>query len=110
MPWTAPVNLASAGAMTTLKRIGVSRGTTTSRGVRADNAKRRRASVANGVVSERVREPRSVTGVGGAVVMAVTGISFWGSGGEAVAGETEVDVVEGRRTGADAAGGEVEVG
>ena len=63
---------ASAGAITTLNKIGVMRGTTISRGVRALRAKRRRASVANGVKSERVGRGSAVPmAVGGAVVMAV---------------------------------------
>src|SRR4051812_13124604 len=110
MPRMDPVTFARAGAMTTLNRIGVNNGTTISRGVRAESAKRLRVSVANGVVSERARGRRRATGVGGAVVMAVTGISFGWSGGEPVAGQAQIHVVERRRTGADAAGRELEVG
>src|SRR5438067_1441080 len=59
MPWMAPVTLAKAGAITTLNRIGVRRGTTISRGVRADRAKRRRVRVANGPARERGARWRS---------------------------------------------------
>src|SRR5437879_3025241 len=47
MPRKAPMVLARAGAMTTAKSTGVSRGTRISRGVRALRARRRRDRVAN---------------------------------------------------------------
>src|SRR5207245_520616 len=111
MPRMAPVTLARAGAMTTLNRIGVMSCTTISRGVWAESAKRRLVSVASGVVSERAAGRGSATRgrVGGAVVMAVIGLLLSKSGSQAATGEAQVHVVQGRRAGADAAGGDVEV-
>ena len=59
----------SAGAMTSANRIGVSSGTSTSRGVCALSARRRRASVVK-AVSERLLagRVRRMTGTGGAMV------------------------------------------
>src|SRR5581483_154145 len=109
MPWMAPVTFASAGAMTTLNRIGVISGTMISRGVWALRAKRRLVKVASGAAIGRARRRVRVTGAGGAVVMAVMGV-LSRSGGEAVAGQPQIHVVERRRAGADAAGGDVQVG
>src|SRR5438270_275918 len=113
MPRRLPTDLARAGAMTTANSTGVSRGTTISRGVWALRAKRRRASVARApslgapLGAGATIEP----GNAGAVVIAAMVFSLGtGSGGEAVAGETEVDIVERGRPGADPGGGQVKVG
>src|SRR5437016_1853529 len=96
--------------MTTLNRIGVIRGTTISRGVRALSASRRRASVANGVSNERLgRGSATSIGVGGAVVMAVMR-TLLESGGEAIAGQSQVHVVERWAAGAHPFGGDTELG
>src|SRR5437588_6186649 len=110
MPWMAPVTLARAGAITTLKRIGVRSGTTISRGVRADRAKRRRVRVANGPARERGARWRSGTVAGGRVVMAVIGLLVERSGGETVARQPQVHVVERRPARAHAVGGDAQVG
>src|SRR5437763_4115727 len=110
MPWMAPVTLAKAGAITTLNRIGVRRGTTISRGVRADRAKRRRVRVANGPARERGARWRSGMVAGGTVVMAVIGLLVEKSGGETVARQPQVHVVERRPAGAHAFGRDAQVG
>src|SRR5438067_13861695 len=111
MPRTAPVTFASAGAMTTLKRMGVSSGTTTSRGVRALRAKRRPVNVLNGVSSEGFGGCAGArVAVGGVVVIAVMGFSWKRSGGEAVAAQMEVHVVESRPAGAHRVCGYAELG
>src|SRR5262249_30019071 len=78
--------------------IGVSRGTTSSRGVRAVSWKRRPASVAS--------EPNGRTRAEGAAGTAISSVDIdapFASGccGERVAGQAQVDVVEGRPACAD---------
>src|SRR5690242_20003281 len=91
---------ASAGAITRAKSTGVSNGVTSSRGVRTLRAKRRRVSATSAVpfgvsnVGAVVGRHRA-RGVEVMVVVMVLGGSL-GSGGEAVAGEAQVHVVEGR--------------
>src|SRR5438132_1549463 len=109
MPRTACAVFASAGAIIDANRIGVSNGTTISRGVRALRSIRRRASVANA-------RPRSVRAMldlsrlrtGSGVVMVVmvvmASLSFGRSRGALVAGEVEVDVIERRGAHGDALG------
>src|SRR2546427_2649186 len=104
MPRTACAVFASAGAITDANRIGVSNGTTISRGVRALRSIRRRASVANA----RPRSVRAMLDLSGSrtgrgVVMVVMALSPSGrSRGALVAGEVEVDVVERRGAHGDA--------
>src|ERR687887_1590957 len=78
----------SAGAITRANSTGVKSGTRIWRGVRAVRAARRWASVAS---------------AGRAVMVTPLGS---GSLGEAIAGEPQVDIVEGGLAGADGAGGE----
>src|SRR2546423_7029398 len=67
-----PTILASAGAMTTANRIGVSRGTSSSRGVLALRAKRRRESVTKALSCfTRAGGGPTLVGVGTVVVMVV---------------------------------------
>ena len=67
-----PTILASAGAMTTANRIGVSRGTSSSRGVLALSANRRRESVAKALSCfTRAGGGPSRVGAGTVVVMVV---------------------------------------
>ena len=67
-----PTILASAGAMTTANRIGVSRGTSSSRGVLALSANRRRESVAKALSGfTRAGGGPSRVGAGTVVVMVV---------------------------------------
>src|SRR5438270_3427564 len=113
MPLVAGMALASAGAITSANRMGVSSGTRTSRGVLALSEARRRARVANAVSSEgrlaSTATPERVRG--GLVVRVVTvmlrsvGECWWADalGGEAGAGELEVDVVERGRSGGERA-------
>src|SRR3954451_23608870 len=94
---------ASAGAITSAKRTGVSNGTSSYRGVRALRASRRRVSVANAASAPVVvgRSRRTATGV--TVTVEVDMAPPWKrsvSGGEGVAGEAEIDVIEGWRSGA----------
>src|SRR5205823_10589263 len=83
--------------MTSANMIGVSSGTTSSRGVRAVSWKRRRASVASGW------KPRARAGCGNATAVVTADIGSLLSGGsrEAVAGEAQVHVVKSRRARAD---------
>src|SRR5262245_35935347 len=84
--------------MTSANMIGVSNGTTSSRGVRAVSWKRRRARVASGP-NGRVRAGR---GAGGAVSRLVTASPFGSAGrGERIAGQPQVDVIESRFARAD---------
>ena len=74
---------------------GVSSGTKSSRGVRALSAKRRRASVASGdAARRRVGATRRGSWCGAMAVMGSPSRSVRRPGGEAVAGEPQVDVVE----------------
>src|SRR3954447_25491426 len=100
----------SAGAITSANRIGVSIGTAIWRGLWAVSAARRDASVRSARL-RRVRGGagmRALSGAGGATVVAMV-VSFRGrdSGGdEAVAGQAQVDVVEGRPAAGDRARGD----
>src|SRR6478672_7945877 len=96
---------ASAGAITRANRIGVSKGTSSSRGVRALSANRRRVRVANAAGAPVVKPRRTATG-GAVTVETDMSAPFQGSGsgGERVAGEAQVDVVEGRWSGAGRGG------
>src|SRR6266536_2268410 len=78
--------------------IGVRSGTNSSRGVRAVSWKRRRASVASGLSA------REGAGGAGIAISAVDISLLLGSSGERVAGQPQVDVVEGGLAGADRAG------
>src|SRR5437763_15350845 len=82
-----PTVFASAGAMTTAKSTGVSRGTKSSLGVRAESENRRRDSVASGAnqLVEAVERPTRDLGAGGAVVTADMVVPPSGSGGQAAA-------------------------
>ena len=71
----------SAGAITSANMIGVSSGTTSSRGVRAVSWKRRRASVASGP---------SETGVGRGVEIAISAVDKGFSFQAAAASESPV--------------------
>src|SRR2546423_10751743 len=108
--------------MTTANSTGVRSGTSSSLGVRALSANRRRARVTN-VVRVFVRAARGgptpvvvsvgtgVVSVGTGVVMVVMGApSERCSRREAVAGETEIDVVERRPASADRRGRDAETG
>src|SRR5689334_21824918 len=103
---------ASAGAITSANRTGVSKGTTSSRGVRALSASRRRVSVANAdvVPVTVVCSRRIVGGVSVAVEADMDPPSGDGatSGGEGVAGEPEVYVVEGWGSGGRRGRGEAD--
>src|SRR6516162_10272513 len=94
---------ASAGAITSANRTGVNKGTSSSRGVRALSASRRRVSVVNAdmVAVTLVCSRWTVGGVRVAVEADMDPPSGDGatSGCEGVAGEAEVDVVECRRSG-----------
>src|SRR5438270_3491787 len=80
--------------------IGVKSGTNSSRGVRAVSWKRRRARVASGP-----KERKRSFGTGIAISAVDIGSPFDSGGrGERVAGQPEVDVVEGRLAGADRPG------
>src|SRR6476660_8180132 len=97
MPRTACAVFASAGAITDANRIGVSNGTTISRGVRALRSIRRRASVAKA----RERPVRAMldlspTRTGNGVVIVVMASPSERSRGALVAGEVQVDVIERR--------------
>src|SRR4051794_34718820 len=112
MPPTLCANLASAGAMMTANNTGVSSGTTSSRGVLALSASRRRASVANGASRPPVRGRATVsvgTVVGPGMVVVTVDMELL-SRGQAVAGQPQVDVVKARAPGGDAVGGDAEVG
>src|SRR5439155_25030578 len=76
----------SAGAITSANMIGVSSGTTSSRGVRAVSWKRRCDRVASAETAVMVAPLLS------------------GGVGEPIAGQSQVDVIEGRLAGADRAG------
>src|SRR5579872_7566189 len=100
----------SAGASTTANRIGVSSGTAIWRGLWAVSAARRRASVSRAPtagVRRGVRTPagtgweRGVGAVTAFVAMGVLSVRS-GDGADAGTGESQVDVVEGRRARADA--------
>src|SRR5437763_14738205 len=104
-PRNPPSASLSAGAITIANSTGVSRGTTSSRGVRAVRAKRRLASVPS--ADSEASGARLFTS-GGASEMEAMSILLlvdrWvgasGGRGEAVAGETREHVGEGRRAGA----------
>src|SRR5947199_8348887 len=63
----------SAGAMTSAKRMGVIRGTSSSLGVLAVSCRRRRASVASGDATASADGRRAVVAAG---AIAVIGVSF----------------------------------
>src|SRR6185437_3653175 len=91
----------SAGAITSANSTGVKRGTMSSRGVRAVRVNRRRTSVASAWRLMKAGGLRA-TGTGEARVdMCVRSPSRSGGRGDAVAGEAQVDVVEGGRAAAD---------
>src|SRR5581483_4719940 len=116
MPRNAPIVFANAGAMTSANRIGVTSGTSNSRGVWALRAKRRRDSAPKAVVRATGRAGAGV-GAGTTTVPAVVATDMRcspcglgrgrkvRSGGQAVAGELEVDVVERRHPRRDRRGG-----
>src|SRR5438105_4462070 len=79
--------------------IGVSSGTTSSRGVRTVSWKRRPAKVASGP-NDRARAPRGA----GRAMVDIDAPFGSGGRGERVAGEPQVDVVESRPPGADRSG------
>src|SRR5437764_5290742 len=86
--------------MTSANMIGVKSGTNSSRGVRAVSWKRRRARVASGP-KERGRS----FGTGIAISAVDIGSPFdLGGRGERVAGQPQVDIVEGRLASADRPG------
>src|SRR5690242_4450650 len=92
--------LASAGAITRANSRGVTSGARISRGVCAPSEIRRRARVAQaagreGRAGARKRAGGVAAGAAAMVVIVVLLVSCRGSGGEPVAGQLQVDVVEG---------------
>src|ERR1700737_1375633 len=93
LEWKPPNESRSAGAMTMAKRIGVSSGTTISRGVRVLSANLRRERVATADMVDMW-------------ILLVVGS---GCGGDPGAGEPQVDVVEARLTRAQRGHGQAQV-
>src|SRR5437763_16080468 len=93
--WRPPVATLSAGATTTASSIGPSSGTAICRGFEAVSIARRRASVSTG--ENRGTRLAARPGRGSARVIADIRVSPFRSRslGELVAGELQVDVVEG---------------
>src|SRR3954463_15123159 len=102
--------VARAGAMTNANRIGVSRGTRISRGVRALRVSRRRASAPSAVIDE-TRGLAMAGSCGRKPGETVTAVMVSPSflGGERIAGELQVNVVQRGFAGRDRRGADVHV-
>src|SRR2546429_587472 len=98
MPRTVGIWSASAGAMTSANRTGVSSGTSSSRGVRMLSANLRRTSVRSALVLPAEAAARAVVARGRWSVASMVAMesSSMSGGGQAAAGQAEIDVVERR--------------
>src|SRR5438105_1505966 len=111
MPRTVGIWSASAGAMMSANRTGVSSGTRSSRGVRMLSANLRRTSVRSALVLPAEAAARALVARGRwseASMVAMESSSMSG-GGQAAAGQAEIDVVERRPAGCELGRGQAEL-
>src|SRR6266536_1465766 len=110
LPRTVGIWSASAGAMMSANSTGVSSGTRSSRGVRMLSANLRRTSVRSALVLPAEAAARAVVARGWseASMVAMESSSVSG-GGQAAAGQAEIDVVERRPAGGELGRGQSEL-
>src|SRR6266566_9357567 len=114
MPRTVGIWSASAGAMMSANRTGVSSGTRSSRGVRMLSANLRRTSVRSALALPAEAAARALVARGrwsaaSIVAMESSYVRRWSGGGQAAAGQAEIDVVERRPAGRELGRGQAEL-